>query len=101
MSAARSTILAGIAATSVWGMMGLGGGGAGKQFLVDAGQSGADARLLIVVVLLGIALTTFVSIFRFVMFGAPSALATWWADNRIFIYAVLGCCLIGGAMYLS
>jgi hypothetical protein len=99
MTATRYAILVGVAATSVWGMLGVSGGG-GRQFLVDAGHAGADAKLLLVVLLLGMALTTGVSICRFVMFGAPSTLGKWCAGNKPLVFAVLGCGMLGGAVYL-
>ena len=100
MTATRYAILAGVAATSVWGMLGAGGGGGGggKQFLVDAGHAGADAKLLLVVLVLGMALTAGVWLCRFVMFGAPSTLGAWFAGNKPLVCAVLVCGVLGGAL---
>lgn len=99
MTVTRYAVLTGIAASSVWGMLGAGGGG-GKQFLVDAGHAGADAKLLLVVLVLGMALTAGVSLCRFVMFGAPSSLGNWCAGNKPLVGAALVFGVLGGAVCL-
>jgi hypothetical protein len=72
----------------------------GPSFLVDAGQSGADPRTLFVLVLGGIALMTTFSLCRFVVFGLPSMLGSWCANNKSWIYTLLFGGIVWGAFHL-
>lgn len=72
----------------------------GQSFLVDAGQGAAAApQDFYLWMLAGIALSTSVSLYRFVAFGIPTLMAGWYASNKQWLYTLLFAAMIWGVFY--
>ncbi len=90
----RYAFLVAAAAGAVWGLINLGASDAG-MYLVDAGQSGATPANVSFWVLGAVATLMTLSLCRFVIFGLPSMVDSWYRDNKSWFYSIL----LGGAAY--
>jgi len=91
----RYAMMVGVAAAAVWGAVNLGATNAG-MFLVDAGHTGAVGQSSYSVWALGgVAVLITLSLLRFVVFGLPSMMDSWFQQNKSWIYTLV----IGGVIY--
>jgi len=72
----------------------------GQRFLVDAGQGAATPQNFFLWLLAGIAVLTTLSLCRFVVFGIPTLLGDWYANNKQWLGTLLLLALMSGAFYL-
>jgi hypothetical protein len=94
----RYAMLLAAAAVAVWGAVNLGTTST-NVYLVDAGQAGPPANVLLWV-LGGVAGVITLSLCRFVIFGLPSMMGNWCRDNRSWAFTAGAGALIYGAIYL-
>ncbi len=99
MTIMRYAILLTLAAASLCALISV-SADSGERFLVDAGQSGADPKDLFLWMLGGIALVTSLSLCRFVVFGIPSMLGSWYTSNKQWLCILLLSGLIWGVVHL-
>jgi len=99
MTVTRYVILIALAAAGIWAVISA-GAETGQRFLVDAGHGGTDPQHIALWLLSGIALITGLSLGRFVFFGIPSMLGTWYQTNRQWLYTILLGGLIWGVLYV-
>lgn len=99
MTVMRYAILIALAAAGICAVISA-GAESGERFLVDAGQGGSNPQSVALWLLAGIALITSFSLCRFVVFGIPSMLGTWYQTNRQWLYTILLGGLIWGVFYL-
>jgi len=98
MTVMRYAILVAFAAASICAVISA-GADQGRRFLVDAGQAGSDPQSIALWLLAGLALITTLSLGRFVVFGIPSMLGSWYQTNRQWLYTLLLGGLIWGVFY--
>jgi hypothetical protein len=72
----------------------------GQRFLVDAGQGAVTPQNFFLWLLAGIAVLTTLSLCRFVVFGIPTLLGDWYANNKQWLSTLLLLALMSGAFYL-
>jgi hypothetical protein len=99
MTIMRYAILITLAIASLCAMVSAGADN-GQRFLVDAGQGAATPQNFFLWVLAGIAVLTTLSLCRFVMFGIPTLLGDWYANNKQWLGTLLLLALMSGAFYL-
>ena len=71
----------------------------GQSFLVDAGQGASAPQDFFLWMLAAIALVTSLSLYRFVIFGIPTLLASWYGSNKQWLYTLLFGALIWAVLY--
>jgi hypothetical protein len=99
MTIMRYAILITLAIASLYAMVSVGADN-GQRFLVDAGQGAATPQNFFLWVLAGIAVLTTLSLGRFVVFGIPTLLGDWYANNKQWLGTLLLLALMSGAFYL-
>jgi hypothetical protein len=99
MTIMRYAILITLAIASLCAMVSAGADN-GQRFLVDAGQGVATPQNFFLWVLAGIAVLTTLSLCRFVVFGIPTLLGDWYANNKQWLSTLLLLALMSGAFYL-
>jgi hypothetical protein len=99
MTIMRYAILITLAIASLCAMVSAGADN-GQRFLVDAGQGAATPQNFFLWVLAGIAVLTTLSLCRFVVFGIPTLLGDWYANNKQWLGTLLLLALMSGAFYL-
>jgi hypothetical protein len=99
MTIMRYAILITLAIASLCAMVSA-GADTGQRFLVDAGQGVATPQNFFLWVLAGIAVLTTLSLCRFVVFGIPTLLGDWYANNKQWLSTLLLLALMSGAFYL-
>jgi len=99
MTIMRYAILITLAIASLYAMVSVGADN-GQRFLVDAGQGAATPQNFFLWVLAGIAVLTTLSLCRFVVFGIPTLLGDWYANNKQWLGTLLLLALMSGAFYL-
>jgi len=99
MTIMRYAILITLAIASLCAMVSAGADN-GQRFLVDAGQGVATPQNFFLWVLAGIAVLTTLSLCRFVVFGIPTLLGDWYANNKQWLGTLLLLALMSGAFYL-
>jgi hypothetical protein len=99
MTIMRYAILITLAIASLCAMVSAGADN-GQRFLVDAGQGAASPQNFFLWVLAGIAVLTTLSLCRFVVFGIPTLLGDWYANNKQWLGTLLLLALMSGAFYL-
>jgi hypothetical protein len=72
----------------------------GQVFLVGMGQTGSLPQNSSFWLLAGIATITGASLCRFVIFGIPSMLGGWYANNKQWLYTLVFGGLVCGVFYL-
>jgi hypothetical protein len=99
MTIMRYAILITLAIASLCAMVSAGADN-GQRFLVDAGQGAATPQNFFLWLLAGIAVLTTLSLCRFVVFGIPTLLGDWHANNKQWLGTLLLLALMSGAFYL-
>jgi hypothetical protein len=99
MTIMRYAILITLAIASLCAMVSAGADN-GQRFLVDAGQGAATPQNFFLWLLAGIAVLTTLSLCRFVVFGIPTLLGDWYANNKQWLGTLLLLALMSGAFYL-
>jgi hypothetical protein len=94
----RYAMLAAIGAASIWAVL-TAGANNGQWLLVDAGQSGSQSDVAFWL-LAAVAILITVSLCRFVIFGLPSMLGSWYEQRKQWIYLLAGGALLYGVFYL-
>jgi hypothetical protein len=98
MTVMRYAMIIALAAAGICAVVSA-GAESGERFLVDAGQGGTDPQHIALWLLAAIALVTSLSLCRFVVFGIPSMLGSWYQTNRQWLYTILIGGLIWGVFY--
>ena len=98
MTIMRYAILLTLAAAALCALVSV-SADSGERILVDAG-GGADPQDLFLWMLGGIALVTSLSLCRFVVFGIPSMLGSWYTSNKQWLCILLLSGLIWGVVHL-
>ena len=92
----RYLLLTALAAGSVWALFNVGADQA-QYFLVDAGQPHMDERTASLWLLCVIAALITFSLCRFLIFGLPSIVDTWYEGSKHWIYTfMIGAAILGG-----
>lgn len=94
----RYAMLAAIGAASIWAVI-TAGTNNGQWLLVDAGQGGSQQELSFWL-LASIALLISLSLARFVIFGVPSLLSSWFVQRKQWIYTAACGALLYGVFHL-
>jgi hypothetical protein len=94
----RYAMLVALAASSVWAVINIGTSDA-QVLLVNAGQSG-QASDVAFWLLAAVATLISLSLCRFVVFGLPAMVDSWYQDHKSWFYAVLFGGLIYAGFYL-
>ena len=94
----RYVFLIALATGSVWAALNVGASQA-EVYLVDAGQSGLDPKTLHLWALGALAAIIGFSLCRFVIFGLPAMIESWYHGSKHWIYTVIFGAAILGAFY--
>ena len=92
----RYLLLTALAGGAVWALFNVGADQA-QYFLVDAGQPHMDERTASLWLLCAIAALITVSLCRFLIFGLPLIVDTWYEGSKHWIYTfMIGAAILGG-----
>jgi hypothetical protein len=89
----RYAALAALGAASIWALLTVGASN-GQWVLADAQEVGGEHGIFLVLLAVIAALMTF-SLGRFLVLGKPPMVDSWYAQNKSWIYVILG----GGALF--
>ena len=95
----RYATLMALAASSLYAVISV-GETSGQQILVDAGQGGGNPNAAALWVLGAIAVLTGFSLCRFVVFGIPTMLGSWYHHNKEWLYTLILGGVVCGMFYL-
>ncbi len=95
----RYATLITLAAASLYAVISVGETN-GQQILVDAGQGGGNPNVVAFWVLGAMAVLTGFSLCRFVVFGIPTMLGSWYHQHKEWLYTLLLGGVVCGMFYL-